>query len=94
MKLLTYEKDGVRGVGVAVDEGVVSLATALAATHPAIKDADSVLHIIESGMDIDTIGDESLAKLRASGDLSKHIVADFRWLPPVIRPPKILALAL
>lgn len=94
MKLLTYEKDGAQGVGVAVDEGIVNLTAALAATHPDIKDANSVLHIIESGMDIDTIGDESLAKLRSSGELSKLIVSDFKWLPPVIRPPKILALAL
>lgn len=94
MKLLTYEKDGVRGAGVAVDEGVVNLTAALAATHPDVKDADSVLHVIESGMDIDTVWDESLAKLRASGDLAKHIVAGFKWLPPVMRPPKILALAL
>jgi 2-keto-4-pentenoate hydratase/2-oxohepta-3-ene-1,7-dioic acid hydratase in catechol pathway len=94
MKLLTYKQNGAEGVGVVVDEGIVNLTAALAATHPNVKDADSLLHIIQSGMDIDSIGDESLAKLRASGELSKHFVSDFKWLPPVIRPPKILALAL
>ena len=94
MKLLTYEKNGAQGVGAAVDEGVINLTAALAETHPDVTDADSVLHIIQSGLDIDTVGETSIDQLRASGGLAKHLVADYKLLPPVMRPPKILALAL
>jgi len=94
MKLITYEKNGARGVGAAISEGILNLSAALAETHSDVKEADSVIHIIESGMDIDTIGEESIDKLRKSGDLKKHLVADYKRLPPVMRPSKILALAL
>jgi len=94
MKLLTYEKDGAQGVGAAISEGVINLMTALAETHPDVNDADSVLHIIQSGLDIDTVGEASIDQLRASGGLAKHLVAGYKLLPPVMRPPKILALAL
>jgi 2-keto-4-pentenoate hydratase/2-oxohepta-3-ene-1,7-dioic acid hydratase in catechol pathway len=94
MKLLTYEKDGVQGVGMAIDKGVINLTAALAETHPDVKDADSVLHIIQSGLDIDTVSEASVDQLRASGELAKHIVAGYKLLPPIMRPSKILALAL
>ena len=94
MKLLTYEKNGARSVGVSVNEGIVNLTAALAETHPNVKEADSLLHIIQAGIDIDAISEESLGKLRSSGTLSKHLVSGFKWLPPVMRPSKILALAL
>jgi hypothetical protein len=64
MKLLTYEKNGGQGVGAAVDEGVINLTAALAETHPDVTDADSVLHIIQSGMDIDTVFAACLDQLR------------------------------
>jgi 2-keto-4-pentenoate hydratase/2-oxohepta-3-ene-1,7-dioic acid hydratase in catechol pathway len=94
MKLMTFEEDGKQGVGVSAAEGVVNLTTALAETHPDIEDTESVLSIIRSGLDVDAAGEESLAKLRSAGTLSKHLVSGFKWLPPVMRPPKILALAL
>jgi len=94
VKLLTYEKNGVRSVGAAVEEGTINLTAALAQTHPNVREAASVLRIIQSGMDVDRIGAECLDKLRSSRTLSKHLVSDFKWLPPVMRPGKILALAL
>jgi 2-keto-4-pentenoate hydratase/2-oxohepta-3-ene-1,7-dioic acid hydratase in catechol pathway len=94
MKLMTFEKDGKQGVGAGVDEGVIDLTKALATTHSELTDTDSVLHIIQSGLDVDAAGEESIAKLRADGKLASYVVSDFRWMPPVVRPPKILALAL
>jgi 2-keto-4-pentenoate hydratase/2-oxohepta-3-ene-1,7-dioic acid hydratase in catechol pathway len=92
MKLLTFEKDGAASVGAAVAEGIVDLTAALRATNPDV-DASSLLAIIQSGIDIDTVGEKCLAQLRASG-LQKYLVASPKYLPPVTRPPKILALAL
>ena len=94
VKLLSYEKDGMTSVGAAVDEGIINLTRAINATHPGVREADSVLHIIESGIDIDTIGEECVDRLRSNGNLRHYLVSDFTWLPPIIRPPKILALAL
>ena len=94
MKLLTFERDGAASVGASIDEGIVDLTAALGLTHPGFKEAGSLLEIIQSGADIDAIGDESLGKLRADGTLSQLLVASFRWRPPILRPPKILALAL
>jgi len=53
-----------------------------------------VIHIIESGLDIDTVGEESIDKLRYSGSLKTLLLSGYKLLPPVIRPSKILALAL
>ena len=94
MKLLTFEKNGRQSVGAGVSEGIVDLTQALKATHPGVSDAGSLLSIIRSGMDINAVGEESLSRLRKSGDLARHLVTDFKWLPPILRPPKILALAL
>lgn len=94
MKLITYEKNGKRGVGAAISEGVINLTAGLAETHPDVTDADSVIHIIESGMDIDTVGEACIDKIRASGTLKSHLITDYKLLPPVMRPSKILALAL
>jgi 2-keto-4-pentenoate hydratase/2-oxohepta-3-ene-1,7-dioic acid hydratase in catechol pathway len=94
VKLLTFEKDGGQSVGASISEGIVDLTRALAATHPNVREAGSVLSIIQSGIDIDAIGEESLARLRKSGDLPRYLVTGFTWLPPILRPPKILALAL
>jgi 2-keto-4-pentenoate hydratase/2-oxohepta-3-ene-1,7-dioic acid hydratase in catechol pathway len=66
----------------------------MARTHPRVEECRSLLAIIQSGMDIDTFGEESLAQLRANGTLGDYLVADPRWLPPILRPPKILSLAL
>jgi len=94
VKLLTFEKNGQQSVGAGVGEGIVDLARALKTTHPHVSEAGSLLSIIRSGMDIDAIGEESLSRLRKSGDLGRYLVNDFKWCPPVLRPPKILALAL
>jgi 2,4-diketo-3-deoxy-L-fuconate hydrolase len=94
MKLLSFRADGSVHVGAATREGVVDLTRALAVTHPEIGMAHSMLTIIESGIDIDTIGDACLAKLHNDGTLAKYLVATPHWLPPIPRPPKILALAL
>jgi 2-keto-4-pentenoate hydratase/2-oxohepta-3-ene-1,7-dioic acid hydratase in catechol pathway len=94
MKLLSFAKDGKQSVGVAVAEGIVDLTRLLAETHPGVREAGSLLSIIQSGMDIDAVGEEALARVRSNGRLRDYIVKDFRWLPPILRPPKILALAL
>ena len=94
MKLLTFEKNGKQSVGASIPEGIVNLTRALEATHPHVREAGSVLSIIQSGMDIDALGEESIGRLRRSGDLGRYLVTEFKWLPPIMRPPKILALAL
>jgi 2,4-diketo-3-deoxy-L-fuconate hydrolase len=94
MKLMTFEKSGKLGVGAGVAEGVINLTAALAATHPDVRDADKVISIIQSGLDIDTVGEASISELRESGGLGEYVVSDFKWMPPIVRPGKILALAL
>jgi len=94
MKLLSFTADGTVHVGAASVEGIVDLTRALATTHPEIGIAHSMLAIIESGIDIDSIGEACLAKLRSDGSLAKYLAASPHWLPPIPRPPKILALAL
>jgi 2-keto-4-pentenoate hydratase/2-oxohepta-3-ene-1,7-dioic acid hydratase in catechol pathway len=94
MKLLTMATPAGPHVGVAVAEGIVDLTRALAATNPDVKSAGSMLAIIESGLDIDKVGEESLTRLRREGKLRELVVADPKFLPPILRPPKILALAL
>ena len=93
MKLLSFKADGAVHVGAATQEGIVDLTRALAVTHPEIGIAHSMLAIIESGIDIDAIGDACLGKLRKDASLAKYLVASPHWLPPIPRPPKILALA-
>src|SRR5580658_9912836 len=94
MKLLTFEKNGAQRVGAKIDEGIVDLTGALAATHPEVKTANSMLEIIRSGMDIDTVGQQSIDRLRQQGKLKDFIVANPAFMPPIMRPSKILALAL
>ncbi len=94
MKLLTFEKYGAARVGAAVAEGVVDLTGALRTTHPNIRAAQSVLSIIQSGLDIDRFGEESISELRGSGRLQRFVIDNPKYLPPVTHPPKILALAL
>src|SRR5271170_5677848 len=94
MKLLTFADDNSSRVGVATADGIIDLTRALHATHPEFHAAGSLLAIIQSGADIDKIGDESIGKLKSEKKLADYIVADPRWLPPIPRPPKILALAL
>ena len=93
MKLMTFERDGAASVGASTPEGVVDLTSVLRETHPDAP-ADSVLSIIQSGIDIDAVGEDGIARLRDKGTLAQYVVSDFRWRPPVLRPPKILALAL
>ena len=40
------------------------------------------------------IGEACLTRLRSDGTLAQYLVANPQWLPPIPRPPKILALAL
>ncbi len=94
MKLLSFATNGAAHVGIALSDGIVDLTRALRATHPDLKGADSLLAIIQSGIDIDSIGDESLARLKKDGKLRDYVVAEPKFLPPILRPPKILALAL
>ena len=56
MKLLSFAKDGGAHVGAVVPEGIVDLTAALQATNPEIHAAGSLLGIIQSGLDIDTVG--------------------------------------
>ena len=94
MKLLTFEKGGVTSVGAGIDEGIVDLTAALKTTNPELTGTDSMLSIIQSGMDISSIGQASIASLRSNGTLSQYLVTGFTWKPPILNPPKILALAL
>jgi 2,4-didehydro-3-deoxy-L-rhamnonate hydrolase len=94
MKLLSFQAELTAHVGAAVPEGIVDLTRALAVTHPEIKNTGSLLALIEAGIDLDAIGAACLAQLRQSPQLEGYLVADPRFLPPIPRPPKILALAL
>jgi 2,4-didehydro-3-deoxy-L-rhamnonate hydrolase len=93
MKLLSFATPGGPRAGAKVDEGVVDLAAILAKRRP-VTPVDSVLGIIESGVDIDAIAGPAIDELRARGELAAHLVADPQYLPPILRPSKILALAL
>ena len=94
MKLLSFAKDGGARVGAVVPEGIVDLTAALKATNPEIHAAGSLLGIVQSGLDIDTIGQASIDRLRADRQLDTQLVREPKFLPPVLAPPKILALAL
>lgn len=94
MKLLSFKAGDAVHIGASVAEGIVDLTRALAKTHPDVRGADSMLTLIESGIDIDTVGNASLEQLRKSNALQTYLVANPKYLPPIPRPPKILALAL
>jgi len=94
MKLLSFKTEGTVHIGAATPDGVIDLTRALAVTHPQVGMAHSMMAIIESGIDIDAVGEACLNELRSSKSLSKYLVASPQWLPPIPRPPKILALAL
>ena len=63
MKLLSFEYGSDIHVGASIAEGVLDLTRALAITHPNVRDAHSLLAIIEAGIDIDSFGAESIAEL-------------------------------
>ncbi|MGH8013689.1 MAG: fumarylacetoacetate hydrolase family protein, partial [Candidatus Binataceae bacterium] len=94
MKLLSFETDGRARVGVSLPEGMLDLTGALSITHPQLDRTDSLLAMIQSHIDIDAFGEESVQRLRREQRLRDHLVGNFKWLPPIPRPPKILALAL
>ncbi|MGH7907594.1 MAG: fumarylacetoacetate hydrolase family protein [Candidatus Binataceae bacterium] len=94
MKLLSFESGKGAHIGANVAEGIVDLTRALADTNPNLRNADSILAIVQSGMDIDSASEESIGKLRNSGKLPQYVVNNPAFLPPIERPPKILALAL
>jgi 2,4-didehydro-3-deoxy-L-rhamnonate hydrolase len=94
MKLLSFAHNGGAHVGAVVPEGIIDFTAALQATNPDVRAGGSLLAIIQSGIDIDAIGEASITALRGSGKLASHLVRDPKFLPPVLLPPKILALAL
>ncbi|MGH7917536.1 MAG: fumarylacetoacetate hydrolase family protein [Candidatus Binataceae bacterium] len=94
MKLLSFATDGRARVGISIPEGIFDLTGALSVTHPQLHGGDSLLAMIQSHVDIDRIGEASIERLRSEQRLRDYLVSDFKWLPPIPRPPKILALAL
>ncbi len=95
MKLLTFAVPNGAHVGAEAPEGIVDLTRALAVTHPGVAaPAGSMLEIIRSGIDIDAVAGESLGQLRKEGRISTYLVERPSYLPPILDPPKILALAL
>ena len=73
---------------------MADLTEALALTHLDIKERGSLLEIIRAGIDIDQAATHSIETLRRDGRLKGLVVADPKYLPPILRPSKILALAL
>lgn len=94
MKLLSFATDAGPHIGAKLDDGVIDLTRALAETHPHVREGASLLAVIQSGIDIDAIGAASIATLKAANRLGEFRIANPKYLPPVLRPSKILALAL
>ena len=94
MKLLTFQSPTAPHVGAVVKEGIVDLTRALKVTHPAIKCGDSMLAIVRSGIDIDRVATDCVDQLREEARLKTYLVENPKYLPPLLQPPKILALAL
>jgi hypothetical protein len=69
------------------------LTEALALTHLDIKKRGSLLEIIRAGIDIDQAATQSIETLRRDGRLKGLVAADRKYLPPILRLSKILALA-
>jgi 2,4-didehydro-3-deoxy-L-rhamnonate hydrolase len=94
MKLLSFTVGRGQRVGVCIEEGVIDLTRALAGVQPSTLDLTSMLAIIESGIDIDEIATSRISELKARGQLQTYLVPTPTFLPPILRPPKILAFAL
>ncbi len=94
MKLLSFEGKGGARLGASTADGIVDLTGALGATHPDVKAASSLLDIIRERIDIDAIAAQSIERLKKEGKLAAHLVQNPKFLPPILRPSKILALAL
>jgi 2,4-diketo-3-deoxy-L-fuconate hydrolase len=94
MKLLSYAKDGAMRIGAAEPEGIVDLTGLLIEARAPVNDPSSMLALIRSGIDVDAVGGGAIERARAAGTLASRLVTDFAWLPPIPRPPKILAVAL
>ncbi len=88
MKLLSFKIDGRTHVGISAAEGIVDLTRALAATHPDMHEAGSLLAIIEAGIDIDTVGEGLPGSVAQGRTLADYLVVNPHWLPPLPRPPK------
>jgi 2-keto-4-pentenoate hydratase/2-oxohepta-3-ene-1,7-dioic acid hydratase in catechol pathway len=94
MKLLSFATAAGPGVGAALQDGVVDLTRILGETDPGLREGGSLLAIIRSGVDIDKIGGAAIARLEKAGRLGEFRVANPKFLPPILSPSKILALAL
>src|SRR5215469_7413585 len=94
MKLLTFQAGSEAHVGVAFTDRIIDLTRALRFTHPDLRCSDSLLAIIQAGIDIDQIGEDSIERLSQARKLADYTVTAPKWRPPIPRPPKILALAL
>jgi 2-keto-4-pentenoate hydratase/2-oxohepta-3-ene-1,7-dioic acid hydratase in catechol pathway len=94
MKLLTFDAKGSAHVGAALPEGIVDLTASLALTHPDVKERRSLLDIIRAGIDIDQVATQSIERLKTENRLKEFLASDPAYLPPILRPSKILALAL
>ena len=73
---------------------MADLTEALALTRLDIKERGSLIEIIRAGIDIDQAATQSIETLRRDGRLKGLVVADPKYLPPILRPSKILAFAL
>jgi 2,4-didehydro-3-deoxy-L-rhamnonate hydrolase len=88
MKLLTFQTGNEAHVGVALTDRIIDLTRALRFTHPGLRGSDSLLSIIQAGIDIDQIGEESIERLRLAHKEADCTVAAPKWLPRFRVRPK------
>ena len=83
MKLLSFQSGTEVHVGAALADGIVDLTRALHTTHPDIRFADSLLAIIQAGIDIDSVGGVSVANSDSRG--GRGLKEAIAVLSPAIR---------
>jgi hypothetical protein len=67
---------------------VADLTEPLALAHLDIRERGSLLEIIRAGIDIDQAATQSIETLRRDGRLKGLVVADPKYLPPILGRPK------